>query len=254
MLTSLYRNTAQFIGIETNKTSHFERLISGVTAFVALLSVFYFSRTFLSIPDSLLVLSSIGASAVLLFAVPHGALSQPWPFLMGHLISAFIGISFFQAFGSSFITGAVAVGVSIITMHYLRCLHPPGGSTALSCVVGGNSIHAMGYEFLLYPLAINLLALLILAFVINNAFYWRRYPSFLNRAIANKIDETHIFEIEDLYGALEKEDMFIDVSAEELMNIYNTASNNAKTRQQQLIAKRPKLARRLSIKRKRGKL
>ncbi|MDE8601431.1 HPP family protein [Marinomonas sp. RSW2] len=240
MFISFCRNTARFIGIETNKTSHFERFISGTTACITLVSVFYFSNLFLSLPDSLLVVSSIGASAVLLFAVPHGALSQPWPFMVGHLISAFIGISFYQQFGASFVTGAMAVGVSIIVMHYLGCLHPPGGSTALSCVIGGSSIHAMGYEFLLYPLLINLLAMLVLAFVLNNCFYWRRYPLFLNTSVRNKTNEQHQFEIGDLYHVLEEDDVFVDVSAEELMHIYNAARDNAKKRHKRLVSQLPK--------------
>lgn len=240
MFISLCRNTARFIGIETNKTSHLERFISGATACIALISVFYFSSLTLSLPDSLLVVSSIGASAVLLFAVPHGALSQPWPFMVGHLISAGIGISFYQQFGASFMTGAMAVGVSIIVMHYLGCLHPPGGSTALFCVVGGSSIHAMGYAFLLYPLLINLLAMLVLALVINNGFYWRRYPLFLNASVRNESNEQHRFDIEDLYHVLEEEDIFIDVSAEELMHIYNAAREGAKQRHKRLISRLPK--------------
>jgi CBS-domain-containing membrane protein len=240
MFLSFCRNIALFIGIETNKTSHFERFLSGMTACLALVSVYYLSSLFLSLPDSLLVVASIGASAVLLFAIPHGALSQPWPFVTGHLISALIGIGFYQAFGASFVTGAAAVGVSIIGMHYLRCLHPPGGSTALSCVIGGSSIHAMGFEFLLYPLLINLLAMLVFAFIINNAFHWRRYPASLNISFHQEAHEQHLLEMDDLYHVLEQEDIFIDVSAEELMHIYNAAREHAKERHKRLVSTLPK--------------
>ncbi|PYF82295.1 MULTISPECIES: HPP family protein [Marinomonas] len=237
MFLSLCRNAALFIGIETNRTSHVERFVSGITACFALISVFYFSSLFLSLPDSLLVVSSIGASAVLLFAIPHGALSQPWPFAVGHLISALIGIFFYQQFGASFLTGAAAVGVSIVVMHYLRCLHPPGGSTALFCVIGGSSIHAMGYEFLLYPLLINLIAMLVLAVILNNWFSWRRYPASLNKSFHQDSNEQHLLEMEDLYHVLEQEDIFVDVSAEELMHIYNAARDHAKERHKKRVAK-----------------
>ena len=240
MFFSLCRNLVRFIGIETNKTSHFERFLSGATACLALVCVYYFSSLFLSLSDSLLVVASIGASAVLLFAIPHGALSQPWPFVIGHLISALIGISFYQAFGASFVTGAAAVGVSIIGMHYLRCLHPPGGSTALSCVIGGSSLHAMGYEFLLYPLLINLLVMLVLAVILNNCFSWRRYPAFLNASLHQEPHEQHLLEMDDLYHVLEQEDIFIDVSAEELMHIYNAAREHAKARHKRLVSTLPK--------------
>ena len=41
-----------------------------------------------------LIAISMGASAVLLFGVPGGLLSQPWPLLGGHLVSGLIGIAF----------------------------------------------------------------------------------------------------------------------------------------------------------------
>ncbi|MGD8803705.1 MAG: HPP family protein, partial [Gammaproteobacteria bacterium] len=34
-------------------------------------------------------------------------------------------------------------------MHYLRCIHPPGGATALSAVVGGPAVHVLGYTYVL---------------------------------------------------------------------------------------------------------
>ncbi|MBR7889980.1 HPP family protein [Marinomonas sp. A79] len=241
MIAPLYRWIAGFMGVTPNNTSHVERFIAGSTACIALISVFYFSGLFLSLPDSLLVVSSIGASVVLLFAVPHGAFSQPWSFVVGHFISAAIGIGLYQQFGASFMVGAMAVGVSIVVMHYLNCLHPPGGSTALSCVIGGSSIHELGYAFLLYPLLLNLLVMVVLAFVINNAFRWRRYPSFLSPTSHTERAETMAFELEDLYGVLADEDLVIDISPEELMHFYDAARHKAKARRQ------PKPTRRLFI-------
>ncbi|MCB5162296.1 HPP family protein [Marinomonas algarum] len=230
MLASFYRTAIGFMGVTPNKTSHTERVISSSTACLALIGVFYFSSLFLSLPDSLLVVSSIGASVVLLFAVPHGAFSQPWSFVFGHVISAAIGISFYQYFGAAFVVGAMAVGVSVVVMHYLNCLHPPGGSTALSCVIGGSSIHDLGYEFLLYPLLLNLLVMLLLALVMNNVFHWRRYPAFLMKNQHKDHQEGSPFELEDLYKVLETDDVVIGISAEELMHLYDAARENAKDR------------------------
>lgn len=242
MFVPLYRWIAGFMGVTPNNTSHLERFIAGSTACAALISVFYFSGLFLSLPDSLLVVSSIGASVVLLFAVPHGAFSQPWSFVVGHFISAAIGIGLYQQFGASFIIGAMAVGISIVVMHYLNCLHPPGGSTALSCVIGGSSIHELGFEFLLYPLLINLLVMVVLAFVINNAFRWRRYPSFLSATSHIDPLERTAFELEDLYEVLADEDLVIDISPEELMHFYDAARHKARARRQPIRTKRSIMA------------
>ena len=37
-------------------------------------------------------------------------------------------------------------------MHYLRCIHPPGGATALAAVIGGAEIHSLGYYYILIPI------------------------------------------------------------------------------------------------------
>ena len=62
-----------------------------------------------------------------------------------------------------------AVGLAVGAMHYLRCIHPPGGATALAAVIGGSEINALGYHYLIMPILINVLAILLLA-VFFNAF------------------------------------------------------------------------------------
>ena len=88
---------------------------------------------------STLVVASMGASAVLLFAVPHGPLSQPWALIGGHMVSAFIGVSCATLVPDTITAAALAVGLAIGAMHLLRCIHPPGGATALAAVVSGPS-------------------------------------------------------------------------------------------------------------------
>lgn len=99
-----------------------------------------------------LIIASMGASAVLLFAAPHGTLSRPWPVFGGHVVSALIGVSCVQWLGHDLmIAASLAVGLSITAMYSLRCLHPPGGATALTAVLGGDAVHAMGYVFVWSP-------------------------------------------------------------------------------------------------------
>src|SRR5690606_26570448 len=125
------------LGIETNATSHNEKLISAVGALLGILTVYWASQWYLETAGILLMVASMGASAVLLFAVPHGALSQPWPVIGGHTVSAFIGVSCQLLYPDHALTPALAVGLAVGAMHYLRCIHPPGGATALSAVIGG---------------------------------------------------------------------------------------------------------------------
>lgn len=121
----------------------------------------------------------MGASAVLLFAVPHGQLSQPWPVLGGHLISAFIGVACAKWIPNLTLAAPVAVALAIGAMHYLRCIHPPGGATALTAVIGGPALRALGFHYVVTPVLLDTLAILLVAVLFNGFFAWRRYPAVL---------------------------------------------------------------------------
>ena len=83
----------QILGIERFHISHTERLVSAAGAFCGILLTLLISRWYLPEPGAFIIIASMGASAVLLFAVPHGALSQPWALIGGHFFSAIIGVS-----------------------------------------------------------------------------------------------------------------------------------------------------------------
>jgi CBS domain-containing membrane protein len=60
-------------------------------------------------------------------------------------------------------------------MFALRCVHPPSGAVALTAVLGGPAIHAMGYSFILEPIAVQSFALLTAAIVFHS-LTGHRYP------------------------------------------------------------------------------
>jgi CBS-domain-containing membrane protein len=160
---------------------HLDKLLSIVGGLVGLSGVLLISEDTLGLHGSSALVASMGASAVLLFAVPHGPLSQPWPLLGGHLLSAAVGVACAKLIAQPLLAAPTAVALAIGVMHYLRCIHPPGGATALSAVVGGEAVHRLGFEYLLTPVLINVLVILLVAVVFNYAFPWRRYPSALLR-------------------------------------------------------------------------
>ncbi|MCK5918172.1 MAG: HPP family protein [Cocleimonas sp.] len=218
-----------------NTTSLSEKLISGLAAFSAILLVMLISQIFIPSQDLPLVVASFGASAVLLFAVPLGPLSQPWSLVGGHLISAFIGITVAKLIPDIAIASALAVGLSISIMYISACLHPPGAATALSAVVGGSTVLEIGYEFMLFPVALNILVMLIFALVINNLMPRRYYPNTLkayqNRNKPEQITEeqaTLSVSREDIKYALKEIDAYIDVSDENLNTIFNLSATRAR--------------------------
>lgn len=217
----------KMLGIELSPVSHRERLVSALGGFVGLIAVYFVSHALGGPPSALLLIFSIGASTVLVFAVPHGALSQPWPVFGGHLVAALIGITCARLVPDAMFAAALAVGLSILAMHYLRCIHPPGGATALVAVLGGPSIKAMGFGFVLAPVLLNVVTLLVAAIAFNAFFPWRRYPVWLARrtARAEAVSAGYAsISHEDFVYALTQVDSFIDVSEEDLLRIYSLAT------------------------------
>jgi CBS-domain-containing membrane protein len=111
-------------------------------------------------------------------------------------------------------------------MYYTRCLHPPGGASALAAVVGGPAIQSLGYAYLVTPLLLNLIALLGIAMLFNAPFAHRRYPV---RQAAPLNGEKAMIAHSDLVYALSEIDSFIDVSEDDLVRIYNLAMQHAGT-------------------------
>ncbi|MGF6802262.1 CBS-domain-containing membrane protein [Paraburkholderia youngii] len=122
-----------------------------------------------------LLVAPMGASAVLLFAVPASPLAQPWSIIGGNLVSATVGVTCAMLIGDPTLAAALAVALSISGMFALRCVHPPSGAVALTAVLGGPVIHALGYRFVLEPIAIQSAALLFAALVYHAAT-GHRYP------------------------------------------------------------------------------
>lgn len=223
------------LGIEFNRVSHSERLISGLGAFAGIYLINLTSHVFLDGPDATFLVASMGASAVLLFAVPHSPLAQPWPLVGSHLVSAFIGISCAHMIDNIYIAAPAAVGLAVVAMHYLRCIHPPGGATALTAVTGGPVVYELGYQYLVTPILLNALIILVVAILFNSIFPWRRYPAHFKRKLKtqasdNSTRQRSAISHEDFVYALSQIDSFIDVSEDDLLSIYTLATSNSEGR------------------------
>jgi CBS domain-containing membrane protein len=218
----------KLVGLELSPVSHAERVVSTLGGFVGIYAIIIISARFVDAQGAALIVASMGASAVLLFAVPHGPLSQPWPLVGGHLISALVGVSCAKLIPHSALAAAAAVSLAIGAMHYLRCIHPPGGATALSAVVGGAGVQALGYQYVLTPVLLNVAVILSVALVVNAPFAWRRYPASLKRM--RPTDERTAkgpISHENLVYALSEVDSFIDVSEQDLLVIYDLATQRS---------------------------
>lgn len=231
------------LGVESRPASHRERWLAMAGGVLGIALVFGAAALYPLGPGGTLVVASMGASAVLVFAVPHGALAQPWPVLAGHLLSAFIGVSVAQLVLAPALAGPLAVGLAILGMHYSRCLHPPGGATALAAVIGGPEIQGLGYGYLLAPVLVNAALLLVAGVLLNYPFRWRRYPAALAapapETVGGEAADASGLGHEDLLYALGRIDTFIDVSEADLVRIYDLATHHAQERHSGLLEIEP---------------
>jgi CBS domain-containing membrane protein len=121
------------------------------------------------------LVAPMGASAVLLFAVPASPMAQPWPIIGGNSLSALTGFAVGSAFGHGAVACGIGVGLAIGVMSVTRSLHPPGGAAALTGVIGGGLVDPSGWWFPLAPVALD--AVLLVA--VGLAFHrlsGHRYP------------------------------------------------------------------------------
>lgn len=216
-----------FLGIEFNFSNQNEKIISAIGSFIGMLLVMGISGYLIGFEGSTFLVASIGASAVLLFAVPHGPLSQPWPLVGGHVISAMIGVSCYKFIPFLFLAAPLSVALALAAMYYLRCIHPPGGATALTAVIGGNSIHALGYLYVIIPILLNVVIIFVTAVFINYWFPWRRYPVTLAQQKKSGVSTHSPISLNDLTYALRQMGSFIDVTEDDLEKIYALAMQHA---------------------------
>nr|WP_264210556.1 HPP family protein [Leisingera thetidis] len=120
------------------------------------------------------LLAPLGASAVLVFAVPNSPLAQPWSAVGGNVISAVAAVAVLQTVPSPW-GPALAVAAAIFAMMLARALHPPGGAIALLAALDPEPVLKAGYVFALAPVGV-LTAALVLAAVLYNWITGRTYP------------------------------------------------------------------------------
>jgi CBS-domain-containing membrane protein len=214
---------AHWIGVELTPVSAKEKLVSAAGGFIAIWVIIAVSRHALQLDGAALLIASMGASAVLLFAAPHGQLSQPWPVVGGHLISATIGVCCARSIADPQLAAGCAVGIAIGVMHQLKCIHPPGGATALTAVIGGPAVHNLGYSFVWCPVLVNALAIVVVAIAFNWSFDWRRYPAVLNPVKSLPPHKPEISH-ESVVAALQTLDSFVDITEEDLVQLVQILS------------------------------
>lgn len=180
------------------------------------------------------LLAPIGATAIILFVLPHSPLAQPWSVFGGYFFAALAATLCSAILRESPPLAAVfAVAMAVGLMTWLRCLHPPGGALAFVLAFNPDNgpTHAL-QSFL--EVGLDALFLMVAALLVNNLIFRRHYPNCRARAMVNlhrtgdapptaRVGLSHT----DLEAAMQKLDTFVDVQEAQLVEIYNHAVDHA---------------------------
>lgn len=90
----------------------------------------------------LVVISSMGASTFIVFAMPKAASARTRNVIGGHLVGLASGAIFYFTTLPYFIEYPLAVGLAILLMVALDVEHPPAAGTALAVVINEVSLNA----------------------------------------------------------------------------------------------------------------
>lgn len=144
---------------------------------------------FQAVYRSPLIISSFGASAVLVFGVIESPLSQPRNLVLGHFVSGLISVAMTRLwvrsgsydtslentefYAPTFVNGGLCTSVSLVALLVLGVLHPPGGATGLAAATERDVI-LLSWRYL--PVLVASSAIMLGWAMIVNNLGRRRYP------------------------------------------------------------------------------
>lgn len=176
-LTRTYRK-ARYVFYRETLIDTKEHILTFIGSFIGIGLIGFISSQYFALHDSLFLIGSFGASAVLVYGVINSPLAQPRNLIGGHLLSAIVGVTIHKLIpNETWLAAALAVSISIVLMQITKTLHPPGGATALIANISGEKIKALGYWYVISPVLAGALILLAVAVVVNNITKHRKYPT-----------------------------------------------------------------------------
>lgn len=127
-------------------------LLGALGATIGIILLQYLSET----ANIALLVAPFGATFVLVFALPDSPLVKPKNIIGGYLISAFIGLFFYQLLGNTPISLGMAFGLTFILMQLTKTLHPPAGSIPLLIMFSDSD-----WSFIITPILAGVILILV---------------------------------------------------------------------------------------------
>ncbi|MFM1985795.1 MAG: hypothetical protein RIS18_12 [Actinomycetota bacterium] len=127
-------------------------LLGALGATIGIILLQYLSET----ANIALLVAPFGATFVLVFALPDSPLVKPKNIIGGYLISAIIGLFFYQLLGNTSISLGMAFGLTFILMQLTKTLHPPAGSIPLLIMFSNSD-----WSFIITPILAGVILILV---------------------------------------------------------------------------------------------
>lgn len=212
-----------------------EALRATCGAFFAICLVMLLSQLIFDQPTSKALLAALGASSVLAFLTPATPLAHPWSLISGNLLAALLAISASLWIDHDLVRLGATLASCMLCLLALRCLHPPSCALALAIALNESLTQQWGYA-LLVPVALNSLALLVIALLYNN-LTGQRYPrlplpTVTNRHLTDDLPSWQRTQLQeqDLQQALHRFGRYVDVRIEDLVELLQLTEQQAFTR------------------------
>jgi len=148
-----------------------ERVKVSAAAFITLFLVTFVSQIIQDQGASAVLLASMGASAVIIFALPSSPLGKPWNFACSHSLACFIGLGMTYLISDFALMAGLTVAAVLMLMYIFECIHPPAAATALVPVIASQSGPVS--DDILVAVALNLIVFLLASATLNRLVFRR---------------------------------------------------------------------------------
>ena len=118
------------------------------------------------------LIASFGSTMVLLYGYPESPFAQPKNIILGHFLTALIGVIFLNFVPLPiFLNIPVAVGFGVMFMILLKVTHPPAGGNPIIVIIG-----SVSFDYLLTPVLIGSIIVVMFGVIINKFLFKKEYP------------------------------------------------------------------------------
>ncbi|MGS0680619.1 HPP family protein [Shewanella sp. 125m-7] len=143
-----------------------------VSALGAALCIWTLAAIDMGMDSPYVLIAPFGATMVLIFGVHRSPLAQPKNVILGHIITATVGLVFVNYLPVTALTLGLAVGFGLFFMLLFDVTHPPAGGNPLLIMLGGHT----SWTFLLHPILIGTLGIVVLALLYHRLIPGHIYP------------------------------------------------------------------------------